>query len=104
MKLHINKTEVLTQITSINNSASSIPQFLNGRTSIFSLNFETNFKNNYMLQFLKKVISAHIYIIPEFEDIWNAGRLFDNWRGSGSNCNLINIEICTKLTSILIII
>ncbi|KAA6391532.1 MAG: hypothetical protein EZS28_012942 [Streblomastix strix] len=41
---------------------------------------------------------------PKYEDTWNVGMLFDYWREKGSNLNLTNIELQTKLTSLLMTI
>ncbi|KAA6362708.1 MAG: hypothetical protein EZS28_041764 [Streblomastix strix] len=104
MKPHIIITEVLAQFTSINTSASSALQFLNGLSSMLSLTFDIDLKNNHMLQFARKAISAQIIVKPKYEDTWNVGILFDYWRGKGSNRNLTNIELQTKLTSLLMTI
>ncbi|KAA6400651.1 MAG: hypothetical protein EZS28_003829, partial [Streblomastix strix] len=104
MKPHIIITEVLAQFTLVNTSASSALQFLNGLSSMLSLTFEIDLKNNHMLQFTKKAISAHIVVKPKYEDKWNVVILFDYWRGKGSNRNLTNVELQTKLTSLLMTI
>ncbi|KAA6398275.1 MAG: hypothetical protein EZS28_006195 [Streblomastix strix] len=100
MKPHIIITEVLAQFTSVNTSASSALQFLNGLSSMLSLTFNIDLKNNHMLQFTRRAISAHIIVKPKYEDTWNVGILFDYWREKGSNRNLTNIELQTKLTSL----
>ncbi|KAA6390855.1 MAG: hypothetical protein EZS28_013615, partial [Streblomastix strix] len=100
MKPHIIITEVLAQFTSVNTSASSALQFLNGLSSMLSLMFDIDLKNNHMLQFTKKAISAHMIVKPKYDDTMNVGILFDYWRGKGSNRNLTNIELQTKLTSL----
>ncbi|KAA6367092.1 MAG: hypothetical protein EZS28_037380, partial [Streblomastix strix] len=41
---------------------------------------------------------------PKYEDTWNVGILFDYWRGKGLNRNLTNVELQTKLTSLLMTI
>ncbi|KAA6358051.1 MAG: hypothetical protein EZS28_046422, partial [Streblomastix strix] len=104
MKPHIIITEVLAQFTSVNTSASSALQFLNGLSSMLSLTFDINLKNNHMHQFTRKAISAHIIFKPKYEDTWNVGILFDYWRGKRSNRNLTNVELQTKLTSLLMTI
>ncbi|KAA6353761.1 MAG: hypothetical protein EZS28_050712 [Streblomastix strix] len=104
MKPHIIITEVLAQFTSVNTSASSALQFLNGLSSMLSLTFDIDLKNNHMLQFTRKAISAHMIVKPKYEDTWNVGILFDYWREKGSNRNLTNIELQTKLTSLLMTI
>ncbi|KAA6386052.1 MAG: hypothetical protein EZS28_018418, partial [Streblomastix strix] len=101
MKQYIIITEVLAQFTSVNTSASSALQFLNGLSSMLSLTFDTDLKNNHMLQFTRKAISAHIIVKSKYEDTWNVGILLDYWREKGSNRNLTNIELQTKLTSLL---
>ncbi|KAA6395507.1 MAG: hypothetical protein EZS28_008960, partial [Streblomastix strix] len=58
MKQHIIITEMLAQFTSVNTSASSALQFLNGISSMLSLTFDIDLKNNRMLQFTRKAISA----------------------------------------------
>ncbi|KAA6367946.1 MAG: hypothetical protein EZS28_036525, partial [Streblomastix strix] len=68
MKPHIITTEVLAQFTSVNTSASSTFQFLNGLSSMLSLTFDIDLKNNYMLQFTRKAISAHMIDKPKYED------------------------------------
>ncbi|KAA6363444.1 MAG: hypothetical protein EZS28_041028, partial [Streblomastix strix] len=57
-----------------------------------------------MLQFTRKAISANTIVKPKYEDAWNVGILFDYWREKGSNRNLTNIELQTKLTSLLLTI
>ncbi|KAA6374165.1 MAG: hypothetical protein EZS28_030312, partial [Streblomastix strix] len=104
MKSHIIITEVLAQFTSVNTSASSALQFLNGLSSMLSLTFNIDLKNNHMLQFTRKAISAHMIVKPKYEDAWNVGILFDYWKEKGSNRNLTNIELQTKLTSLLMTI
>ncbi|KAA6372000.1 MAG: hypothetical protein EZS28_032475 [Streblomastix strix] len=104
MKPYIIITEVLAQFTSVNTSASSALQFLNGLSLILSLTFNIDLKNNQMLQFTRKAISAHMIVKPKYEDTWKVVILFDYWRGKGSNRNLTNIELQTKLTSLLMTI
>ncbi|KAA6373562.1 MAG: hypothetical protein EZS28_030909 [Streblomastix strix] len=104
MKPHIIITEVLAQFTSVNTSASSALQFLNGLSSVISLILDIDLKNNHMLQFTRKAISAHMIVKPKYEDTWNVGILFDYWREKGSNRKLTNIELQTKLTSLLMTI
>ncbi|KAA6355308.1 MAG: hypothetical protein EZS28_049165 [Streblomastix strix] len=104
MKSYIIITDVLAQFTSVNTSTSSALQFLNGLSSILSLTFNIDLKNNHMLQYTRKAISAHMIIKPKYEDTWNVGILFDYWRGKGSNRILTNIELQTKLTSLLMTI
>ncbi|KAA6391295.1 MAG: hypothetical protein EZS28_013180 [Streblomastix strix] len=104
MKPHIIITDVLAQFTSVNTSASSALQFLNGLSSMFSLTFDIDLKNNHMLQFTRKAISANMIVKPKYEDTWNVGILFDYWREKRSNRNLTNIELQTKLTSLLMTI
>ncbi|KAA6356179.1 MAG: hypothetical protein EZS28_048294 [Streblomastix strix] len=41
---------------------------------------------------------------PKYEDIWNVGILFDYWSGKESNRNLTDIELQTKLTSLIMTI
>ncbi|KAA6356337.1 MAG: hypothetical protein EZS28_048137, partial [Streblomastix strix] len=57
-----------------------------------------------MLQFTSKAISAHMIVKPKREDTQNVGILFDYWKGKGSNRNLTNVELQTKLTSLLMTI
>ncbi|KAA6397483.1 MAG: hypothetical protein EZS28_006987 [Streblomastix strix] len=104
MKPHIIITEVPAQFTSVNNSASSALQFLNALSSMLSLTFDIDLKNNHMFQFTRKAISAYIIVKPKYEDTRNVGILFDYWREKGSNRNLTNIELWTKLTSLLMTI
>ncbi|KAA6368028.1 MAG: hypothetical protein EZS28_036445 [Streblomastix strix] len=104
MKSHIIITEVLAQFTSVNTSASSTLQFLNGLPSMLSLIFDIDLKNNHMLQFTRKAISAHMFVKPKYKDTWNVGILFDYWRGKGSNRNLTYVELYSKLTSLLMTI
>ncbi|KAA6366122.1 MAG: hypothetical protein EZS28_038350 [Streblomastix strix] len=104
MKPHIIITEVLAQFTSVNTSASSALQFLNGISSMFSLTFNIDLKNNHMLQFIRKAISAHMIVKPKYEDTWNVVILCDYWREKGSNRNFTNIELQTKLISLLMTI
>ncbi|KAA6356575.1 MAG: hypothetical protein EZS28_047898 [Streblomastix strix] len=85
MKPHIIITEVLAQFASINTSASSALQYLNGLSSMFLLTFDIDLKNNHMLKFTRKTISAHMIFKPKHEDTWNVGVLFDYWREKGSN-------------------
>ncbi|KAA6380473.1 MAG: hypothetical protein EZS28_024001 [Streblomastix strix] len=100
MKPHIIITDVLAQITSVNTSAISALQFLNGLSSMLSHTFDMDLKNNHMLQFTRKAISAYMIVKPKYEDRWNVGILFDYWRGNGWNRNLTNIELQTKFTSL----
>ncbi|KAA6356227.1 MAG: hypothetical protein EZS28_048246 [Streblomastix strix] len=81
--------EVLAQFTSVNTSASSALQFLNGLSSMLSLTFNIDLKNNHMLQFTRKAISAHMIVKPKYEDTWNVGILFDYWIEKGSNKKII---------------
>ncbi|KAA6358158.1 MAG: hypothetical protein EZS28_046315, partial [Streblomastix strix] len=104
MKPHIIITEVLAQFTSVNTSTSSALQFLNGLSSMLSFTFNIDLKNNHMLQFSRKAISAHMIVKLKYEDAWNVGILFDYWREKGSNRNLSNIELQIKLTSLLMTI
>ncbi|KAA6395160.1 MAG: hypothetical protein EZS28_009318 [Streblomastix strix] len=104
MKPHVIITELLAQFTSVNTSASSALQFLNRLSSILSLTFDIDLKNNHMLQFTRKAISAHIIVKSKYEDTWNVGILFDYWREKGSNRNSTNIELQTKLTSLIMTI
>ncbi|KAA6385491.1 MAG: hypothetical protein EZS28_018979 [Streblomastix strix] len=60
--------------------------------------------NNHMLQFTRKAISAHMIVKPKYKDTWNVGIRFDYWREKESNRNLSNIELQTKLTSLLMTI
>ncbi|KAA6397767.1 MAG: hypothetical protein EZS28_006704 [Streblomastix strix] len=57
-----------------------------------------------MLQFTRKAISAHIIVKPKYEDTQNVGILFDYRAEKGLNRNLTNIELLTKLTSLLMTI
>ncbi|KAA6354899.1 MAG: hypothetical protein EZS28_049574, partial [Streblomastix strix] len=100
MKPYIIITEVLAQFTSVNTSACSALQFLNGFSSMLSLSFDIDLKNNHMLQFTTNSISAHMIVNPKYEDTWNVGILFDYRRGKGSNRNLTNIELQIKLISL----
>ncbi|KAA6386527.1 MAG: hypothetical protein EZS28_017942 [Streblomastix strix] len=77
MKLHIIITEVLAQFTSVTSSASQALLFLNGLSTMLSLTFVIDLKNNHMLQFTRKAISAHMIVKPKYEDTWNVGILFD---------------------------
>ncbi|KAA6370317.1 MAG: hypothetical protein EZS28_034156 [Streblomastix strix] len=104
MKPYIIETEVLAQFTSVNTSASSALQFLNRLSSMLSLTFDIDLKNNHMLQFTRKAILAHIIVKLKYEEAWNVGLLFDYWREKGSNRNLTNIELQTKFTSLLMTI
>ncbi|KAA6356668.1 MAG: hypothetical protein EZS28_047805, partial [Streblomastix strix] len=88
MKPHIIITEVLVQFTSVNSSASSALQFLIGFSSMLSLTFDIDLKNNHMLQFTRKAISAHMIVKQKYEGTQNVGILFDYWREKGSNRNL----------------
>ncbi|KAA6393738.1 MAG: hypothetical protein EZS28_010741 [Streblomastix strix] len=100
IKQHIIITEVLVQLTSVNTSTSSALQFLNGLPSMLSLTFHLDLKNNHMLQFTRKAISAHMIVKPKYEDSQYVGKLFDYWKEKGPNRNLTNIELQTKLTSL----
>ncbi|KAA6378278.1 MAG: hypothetical protein EZS28_026194 [Streblomastix strix] len=104
MKLHIIIIKVLAEFTSVNTSASSTLLFLNGLSTMLSLTFDIDLKNNHMLQFTRKAISVHMIVKPKYEDIWNVGILFDYCRGKGSNRNLTNIELQITLTSLLMTI
>ncbi|KAA6364199.1 MAG: hypothetical protein EZS28_040274 [Streblomastix strix] len=104
MKPYIIITDVLAQFASVTTSASSALQFLNRLSSMLLLTFDIDLKNNFMFQFTRKAISAHIIVKPKYEDILNMGILFDYWRGKGSNRNLTNIKQQTKPTSILMTI
>ncbi|KAA6401247.1 MAG: hypothetical protein EZS28_003229 [Streblomastix strix] len=84
MKLHIIITEILAQFTSVNTSASSALQFLNGLSSILSLTTHDR--------------------KPKYEDRQNVKILFVYQRGKGSNRNLTNTDLLTKLTSLLMTI
>ncbi|KAA6388604.1 MAG: hypothetical protein EZS28_015870 [Streblomastix strix] len=68
---HISIKQVLAQFTSVNTSASSALQFLNGLYSMLSLTFDIDLKNNHMLQFTRKAISALMIVKPKYEDTWN---------------------------------
>ncbi|KAA6366812.1 MAG: hypothetical protein EZS28_037661 [Streblomastix strix] len=85
MKPHIIITEILAQFTSVNTSASTVLQFFNGLSSMLSLILETDLKNNDMLQFTRKAISAHMIVKPKQIDTRNVGILFDYCREKGSN-------------------
>ncbi|KAA6393999.1 MAG: hypothetical protein EZS28_010478 [Streblomastix strix] len=104
MKLYIIITEVQTQFTSVNTSASSALKFLDRLSSMHSFTFDINLKNNDLLHYIRKAISAHMIVKPKYENTWNVGILFDNWRGKGSNRNLKNTELQTILTSLLMTI
>ncbi|KAA6379095.1 MAG: hypothetical protein EZS28_025380 [Streblomastix strix] len=104
MKQHTIITETLAQFTLVNTSASLALQFLNGLPAMQSLTFEMDLKNNRILQFTRKAISAHMIIKSKYEDAWNVGILFDYWREKGSNRKLTNIELLTKLASYLMTI
>ncbi|KAA6390221.1 MAG: hypothetical protein EZS28_014252 [Streblomastix strix] len=104
IKPHIIISEVLAQFTSVNTSASSALQFLNGLSSILSFTFDIDIWNNCMLQFTRKAISANMIVKPKYEDTQNVGILYDYRGGIGSNRNLTNIELQTKLTSLLMTI
>ncbi|KAA6354561.1 MAG: hypothetical protein EZS28_049912, partial [Streblomastix strix] len=104
LKPHIIITEVLAQFTSVNTSASSALLFLNGLSIVLSLTFDIDLKNNHMLQFTRKAISAHMTVKSKYEDTQNVRILLDYWRGKGSNRNLTNIEQQTKLSSLLLTI
>ncbi|KAA6365136.1 MAG: hypothetical protein EZS28_039337 [Streblomastix strix] len=64
------------------------------------LKFDIDLKNNHILQFTRKAISAHMIIKPKYEDTLNVGILFDYWREKGPKRNLPNIELQIKLTSL----
>ncbi|KAA6366567.1 MAG: hypothetical protein EZS28_037907 [Streblomastix strix] len=68
IKPHFIITEVLAQFTSVNTSASSALQFLSGLSSMLSLTFNIDLKNNHMLQFTRKAISAHMIVKLQYED------------------------------------
>ncbi|KAA6380152.1 MAG: hypothetical protein EZS28_024320 [Streblomastix strix] len=104
MKPHIIITEVLAQFTSVNTSASSALQFFNRLSSMLSFTLDIDLKNNHMLQFTKKAISAHMIFKSKYQDTQNVGILFDYWREKESNRTLTNIELQTPLTSFLITI
>ncbi|KAA6368119.1 MAG: hypothetical protein EZS28_036354, partial [Streblomastix strix] len=104
VKPYIIITEVLAYFISVNTSASSAIQFLNGLSSIISPKFDIDLKNNHKLQFTRKAISAHLIMKPKYVDTWNVGILFNYWRRYGSNRNLSNIELQTKLISLLMTI
>ncbi|KAA6373641.1 MAG: hypothetical protein EZS28_030832 [Streblomastix strix] len=104
MKSPIIIPEVLAQFTSVNTSASSALQFLNRLSSMLLLTFDIDLKNNHMLQFTRKAISPRMIVKPKNVDTKNVGKLFDYWREKGSNRNLTNIELQTKLTSLLMTI
>ncbi|KAA6375673.1 MAG: hypothetical protein EZS28_028799 [Streblomastix strix] len=97
-------TEVLAQFTSVNTSASSALQFLNGLSSMLSLTFDIDLKNNHMLQLTRKAILAHIIVKPQYEDTQNGGISLDYWREKGSNRNFTKTELQTKLTAFLMTI
>ncbi|KAA6371075.1 MAG: hypothetical protein EZS28_033397 [Streblomastix strix] len=84
IKSYIIITESLAQFTSVNTSASSALQFLNGLPSMLLLSFDIDLKNIHVLQFTRKVISAIMIVKPKYEDTWNVGILFDYWRGKVS--------------------
>ncbi|KAA6397122.1 MAG: hypothetical protein EZS28_007351 [Streblomastix strix] len=94
--------KILAQLTIVSTSASTTFQFLNGLSSMHSLTLDIDLKNNHMLKFTRKAKSAHYNVKPKCEDTWKVGILFDFWREKGSNLNLTNIELQTKLTSLLI--
>ncbi|KAA6378155.1 MAG: hypothetical protein EZS28_026317, partial [Streblomastix strix] len=104
MKLHIIIIEVFAQFTSVNTSTSSAIQFLNGLSSMLPLIFGIDLKDKLMLQFTRKAISAHMIVKPKYEDTWNVRILFDYLIEKSSNRNLTNIELQTKLTSLLMTI
>ncbi|KAA6395542.1 MAG: hypothetical protein EZS28_008930 [Streblomastix strix] len=85
MKPHFIITELLAQFTSVNTSASSALQFLNGLSSMFSLTFDIDLKNSHMLQFLRIAIFSHMNVKLKYEDTWNMGILFDYWIGRQTN-------------------
>ncbi|KAA6395627.1 MAG: hypothetical protein EZS28_008851 [Streblomastix strix] len=104
MKPHIIKIEALAQFTSVNTSESTALQFLNGLSSVDKLKFDIDLKNYHMFQFTRNVFQAHKIVKPKYEDTWNMVILFDYWRGKGQNRNLTNIELQTKLTSLVMTI
>ncbi|KAA6389733.1 MAG: hypothetical protein EZS28_014741 [Streblomastix strix] len=71
---------------------------------MLSLTFDTDLMNNHMLHLNRKAISAHMIVKPKYGDSQNVGILFDYCRGKGSNRNLANIEIQSKLNSFLMAI
>ncbi|KAA6394350.1 MAG: hypothetical protein EZS28_010122 [Streblomastix strix] len=81
MKSHIIITDELAQFTSVNSSASSALQFLNGLSSMLLLAFDIDPKSSHMLQFTRKAISAHMTVKLKYEDTWNVRILSDYWRG-----------------------
>ncbi|KAA6352772.1 MAG: hypothetical protein EZS28_051701 [Streblomastix strix] len=104
MKPHIIITEVLAYFTSVNTSASQELQFLDLLSSMLSLTFDIDLKNNHMLKFTRKAITAHMIVKPKYQDTQNVGVPIDYWKGKRSNRNLTNIELQTKLTSLLMTI
>ncbi|KAA6374778.1 MAG: hypothetical protein EZS28_029692 [Streblomastix strix] len=96
--------KVPAQFISVNTSTSSALQFLNRLSSILSITFDIDLKNNHMLQFTRKAISAHMIVKPKYEETQYVGILFDYWKGKGSNRNLTNVELQTKLVSLHMII
>ncbi|KAA6365719.1 MAG: hypothetical protein EZS28_038755 [Streblomastix strix] len=98
MKPHIIITEVLAQFTSVNTSASSALQFLNGLSSMLSLTFNIDLKNNHILHFTGKTISAHMIVKPKYEDTWIEGIIFDYWREKAEieGMSLRHSVICLK--------
>ncbi|KAA6366035.1 MAG: hypothetical protein EZS28_038437 [Streblomastix strix] len=62
MKPHISITEVLAQFTSVNTSASSALQFIDRLSSMLSLTFDIDLKNNHKLQIIMKAILVHMIV------------------------------------------
>jgi hypothetical protein len=93
IKPHIIITEVLAQFTSSNTSASSALQLLNGLSSMLSLIFNVDLKNNIMLQMTRKAIASHMIVRTKYEDTWNVGILFDYRRQREPNNELSNVEL-----------
>ncbi|KAA6374802.1 MAG: hypothetical protein EZS28_029671 [Streblomastix strix] len=61
-------------------------------------------KNIPILQFTRNAISAHMIGKKNYEDTWIIRIVFNYWKGKGSNGNLTNVELQTKLTSLLMTI
>ncbi|KAA6378677.1 MAG: hypothetical protein EZS28_025795 [Streblomastix strix] len=61
-------------------------------------------KNNHTLQFTRKAISAHKIVKTKQQETQNVETLFDYWREKGSNGNLTNVELQTKLVALLMTI
>ncbi|KAA6370350.1 MAG: hypothetical protein EZS28_034123 [Streblomastix strix] len=104
MKPHIIITEILAQFTSVNTSASSALQFIDRLSSMLSLTFYIDLKNNHMFQIIKKAISAHMIGIRYIKSHGTWEYYLTIEEKNGSNRNLTNIELQTKLTSILMTI